>query len=139
MVRTDTPKMVIIVLVIISFLLKISDLLNDCKNKLMEYNFDCVIDDWCFLSYLVGNDFIPTVQFLNMRDGAYEYLLQNSKICVQNTIMTDYLTNGAIVNFIQLAKYFKHLTKYEKTMLKLRSNCFIDNTCGLSETELKKI
>lgn len=91
-----------------------------------EYDIDRVIDDFVFLSYFVGNDFIPCLPFMNMRDGAFQYLL--SKYMETATALPSYLVNGCNVNFDAVIVYLNHLEKEESEILKYRAECFLERT-----------
>eukprot|EP01084_Bolivina_argentea_P230631 389081_1 len=92
------------------------------KYKKFQYDIDRVIDDFVFLSYFLGNDFIPGLPFMNVRDGAYEYLLQ--KYIGIATNLPSYLTNGSEINFDSVCIFLHQLAKEEANILKYRSLSF---------------
>ena len=89
-----------------------------------EYCIDRVIDDFVFLSYFVGNDFIPCLPFMNMRDGAFQYLL--AKYVEVASVLPSYLVNGCNVNFNALIVYLRKLRHEEQEILKCRADCFLE-------------
>ena len=89
-----------------------------------QYDINRIIDDVVFLGYFVGNDFIPHLPFMNMRDGAYQYLLQKYVFVAPQ--LPSYLVSGADINFKALSIYLAELAKEEKPLLKHRMGAWLD-------------
>ena len=97
---------------------------NRCNFAHFEYDIDRIIDDFVFLAYFAGNDFIPHLPFMNMRDGAYEYLLQKYKAC--GPVLPSYLVDGCHIQFAALNVYLCALAEDEEDLLMFRTFGFRD-------------
>ena len=82
------------------------------------YNFERIIDDFVFLCFLVGNDFLPNMPSLKIKEGAIDALMELYKKILPN--MNDYLTNGkGELNLKQCEFLFKKLSLIEDRFFKI--------------------
>ena len=107
-----------------------------------HYNFENIIDDFVFLCFFVGNDFLPHLPSLHIRDGAIDGL-----IYLYNRIfykLGGYLTeNGKVVLYrvdlimLELAKieeeYFRD--KDDREMFVKRRNDDLKRKAGIEMTK----
>lgn len=77
-----------------------------------RYDLERLIDDWIFLSFLVGNDFIPHLPHMHINHDALPYLFGVYKEFLPTT--DGYLNNGGDINLHRLKKFFETLSKFDR-------------------------
>lgn len=78
------------------------------------------IDDFVFLCFFVGNDFLPHLPSLEIREGAVDRLLNIYRDVLKSQQHKDYLTTNGIVNLRQVQKILNVLGQYEDEIFRQR-------------------
>lgn len=87
-------------------------------NLPFKYEFDRVLDDWVFMCFFVGNDFLPHLPSLEIRENAIDRLIRLYKDCVYKT--GGYLTDSGDVNLERVQMIMLELGKVEDEIFKTR-------------------
>ena len=85
---------------------------NFLKKKIkFKYDFEKIIDDFIFLCFFIGNDFLPNLFSFNIEKGALNHLFEFYKACLPE--LDGYLTDKGKINFKRVLIFFDYLSKYE--------------------------
>lgn len=78
-------------------------------------NFERLLDDWIFICFFVGNDFLPSVPCLDIRVNAIESLtgIYLSTFAQRRV----YLTEASKINYKELSNFLFELARIEKGLL----------------------
>lgn len=79
------------------------------------YNLERIIDDFIFLCFFVGNDFLPHIPCLSIRDGGIDVLMRVYESCL--ALMPDYLTNEGDLNMKSLKVFISEMCQYEESLI----------------------
>ncbi|CAH1180824.1 unnamed protein product [Phyllotreta striolata] len=87
-------------------------------NLPFKYDFERALDDWVFMCFFVGNDFLPHLPSLEIREGAIDRLIGLYKTCVYKT--NGWLTDSGEVNLERVQMIMLELGKAEDEIFKKR-------------------
>jgi 5'-3' exoribonuclease 2 len=87
-------------------------------NLPFKYDFDRVIDDWVFMCFFVGNDFLPHLPSLEIRENAIDRLIHLYKKCVYKT--GGYLTDSGDVALERVEMIMRDLGEVEDEIFRDR-------------------
>lgn len=88
------------------------------ENLPFKYDFERIIDDWVFLCFFVGNDFLPHLPSLEIREGAIDRLIKLYKDMVYS--MKGYLTKDGDVFMDRVERIMLGLGEVEDEIFKRR-------------------
>lgn len=86
----------------------------------MSFDIEKILDDFVFMCFFVGNDFLPHIPNLSIRDGGIDALLTLYEHTL--TQVDDYLTNNGELNLKQVAKYIENMAMVEEELMKARKD-----------------
>lgn len=83
-----------------------------------KFNGDRAIDDWIFLCFFVGNDFLPHLPSLEIREGAIDILIDIYKRNASK--LGGYICKDGMVNLERVAVIMAELGKVEEVIFRKR-------------------
>ncbi|KAB7496129.1 5'-3' exoribonuclease 2-like protein [Armadillidium nasatum] len=96
----------------------------DMPNLPFKYDFDRALDDWVFMCFFVGNDFLPHLPSLEIRENAIDRLVKLYKNCCYKT--GGWLTDSGQVNMRRVHMIMDNLGRVEDEIFKTRQKRELD-------------
>jgi len=92
--------------------------LEDPKKFPFALKLERVIDDFVFLCFLIGNDFLPHVAHLNIADGSLTMMMNSYKKMLPT--IGGYLTNKTHIYLARVELFCRELSKHEANYFERR-------------------
>lgn len=98
---------------------------RDCRPRGSDFDLDRVVDDYVLMCFFVGNDFLPHLPSLDIRQGGIDHLIRAYKKAFSRS--NDYLTVDGTMNLESIRYMLEALSTEEDFILKKKAR---DSSAG---------
>lgn len=85
---------------------------SEVKDKIkFEYNCERIIDDFLFICFFIGNDFLPSLNTLDIEEGSLDKIIEIYKNVLPQ--LDDYISFHGKIDYKKAEFFFKGLAKLE--------------------------
>ena len=86
---------------------------KELENRLpFKFDFERIVDDFVFMCFFVGNDFLPHLPSLSIREGSIDMIMVVYKHLLPS--LGDYLSKEGQLNFSKVDIFFKDISQIEE-------------------------
>ena len=108
----------------------------DAPGRKFTYNLERALDDWVFMCFFVGNDFLPHLPSLEIRDQGIDTLIGIWRGLVPQ--MTDYVTNNGFPDMVRVQQILQALAAKEADIFKKRKEVSDRQAANRARREAEK-
>ncbi|PRT54494.1 5'-3' exoribonuclease 1 [Wickerhamiella sorbophila] len=84
---------------------------GDDETQPSQFDFERILDDFILINFFIGNDFLPELPLLLIKDGAIPEIMDTYMRYLSK--VKDYITENGKLNFANLKLWLKEMAQYQ--------------------------